>query len=227
MSKNKKIKETTIQNYYDLKTEKIDELVAILKGEKVESEVSYNVAEVTGEGTGKKEFDPYKVDKFSRIPVWVKALFIKWWFSGLVCYFVMFGINSMNKLDGLDSVLLCGIVMGIITDIFVNPLFRYMESDKREYNAYMMFPFPFRAFWTFFTNILYYTLILTGVNFAYAGVNALINIISETKSQIYMGVEPLLFGLFAVALDMAFIGVKNGVVKLIKRRKTLMEEKNV
>ena len=31
--KNKKFKETTIENYYDLKIDKVDELVAALKGD--------------------------------------------------------------------------------------------------------------------------------------------------------------------------------------------------
>lgn len=233
MSKKKKqFKETTIEDFYDLKVDKVDELVSILKGEETESEVSMNISDCTGVDDPKnktrfgkeKQFDPYKIDKFSRIPAWIKALFIKWWFSGLVCYFVMFGLNMSNRSDGLDSIVLCGLVMGLIVDILVNPLFRYMESDKKEYNAFMMFPFPFKAFWTFFTNLLYYVFVLVGVNYLYAGFNELINIIAGTKTNIYIGVEPLLFGLFSVIVDMAFIGIKDGVVCLIKKRKNKEKE---
>lgn len=227
MSKKKKpIKETTIEDYYDLKVDKVDELVAILKGEEVEGEVSKNISEITGEEytsrRGKqKEFDPYKIDKFSHIPIWVKALFIKWWFSGVVCYFIMMGIRLS---DGLDSLVLSGLVLGLIVDILVNPLFRYMESDRKEYNAYMMFPFPFKAFWTFFANLIYYVIVLTGVNFIYAGFNELINTMSGTEMKIYLGVEPLLFGFFAVLVDMAFIGIKDGIVYLVKRQKNKNKE---
>ena len=96
-------KETTIENFYDLKTKEMDELVAALKGETPEDAPvpTANIAEITGETqegnkkkSGKAEFDPYKRDKFSRIfPFWLKALFIKFWFFGLVCYFVLMGLG--------------------------------------------------------------------------------------------------------------------------------------
>ncbi|MDE6105411.1 MAG: hypothetical protein K2G38_07010 [Clostridia bacterium] len=229
--KKKKIKETTIEDFYDLRIDKVDELVAALKGDgdENEEELSFNVSDCTGESPeenltrrGKqKQFDPYKVDKFSRIPVWIKALFIKFWFAGAVCYFIMFGLKINDRLDQL---VLTGAVLGLIVDVLVNPLFRYMESDRKEYNAYMMFPFPFKAFWTFFTNLIYYILILVCVNYCYLGLNEFINYIKHTKDTIQVGVEPLLFGVFAVACDMLFIGIKNGLVALIKKLKNKKKE---
>ena len=215
--KKKKFQETTIENYYDLKIDKIDELVAALKDDAPAETgtISYNVAEITGEDSEKnrqKEFDPYKVDKFSRIPAWVKALFIKFWFAGCVCYFVMFGL----RINELDKLVLLGAVLGLVVDVLINPLFRYMESDKKEYNAYMMFPFPFKAFWTFFTNLIYYIFIIFCVAGCYQGISMLIGKI--------VGVEPLLFGVFAVIIDMIFIGIKDGFVILAKKRKNAKKE---
>ncbi|MDE5942594.1 MAG: hypothetical protein K2H30_00095 [Clostridia bacterium] len=223
--KKKKFQETTIENYYDLKLDKIDELVAALKDESPaeKTEISYNVAEITGDDRAKnrnKEFDPYKVDKFSRIPAWVKALFIKFWFAGCACYFVMFGL----KIDDLDKLVILGAVLGLIVDVLVNPLFRFMESDKKEYNAFMMFPFRFKAFWTFFTNLIYYIVVIICVNYCYVGLNNLINLISGTQNELKVGVEPLLFGVFAVIIDMIFIGIKDGIVILIKKRKNSKKE---
>lgn len=222
--KNKKIHETTIENFYDLRLDKIDELVAALKDEDTGGEnISMNIADCTGESkegmserARNREFDPYKVDRFSRIPAWIKAIFIKFWFAGMVCYFVMMGLKIGNDLDRL---VLVGAVLGVVVDVLVNPLFRYMESDRREYNAYMMFPFPFRAFWTFFTNLIYYIFVLVCVNFCYLGLNELLNLIKGTTEVIHLGVEPLLFGVITVACDMLFIGIKNGVVMLVKKYK--------
>ncbi len=229
--KKKKIQETTIEDFYDLKIDKVDELVAALKDDGTDDfpELSMNISDCTGEAVedntnsrGKqKQFDPYKVDKFSRIPVWVKALFIKFWFAGAVCYFVMWGLNVG---DNLDKLVLTGAVLGLIVDILVNPLFRYLESDRKEYNDYMMFPFPFKAFWTFFTNLIYYIFILVCVNFCYLGLNELINLIKGTSDYIHVGVEPLLFGLFAVICDMAFIGIKDGLVRLVRKLKSRKRE---
>lgn len=222
--KNKKIRETTIENFYDLRLDKIDELVAALKDEDNGGEnISMNIADCTGESkegmserARNREFDPYKVDRFSRIPAWIKAIFIKFWFAGMVCYFVMMGLKIGNDLDRL---VLVGAVLGVVVDVLVNPLFRYMESDRREYNAYMMFPFPFRAFWTFFTNLIYYIFVLVCVNFCYLGLNELLNLIKGTTEVIHLGVEPLLFGVITVACDMLFIGIKNVVVMLVKKYK--------
>ena len=218
--KKKQIQETTIENYYDLKIDKVDELVAALKddGAQFDEEISMDIADCTGEETpdtltisGKrKQFDPYKRDFLSRIPAWIKAIFIKFWFAAAVCYFVMLGLQIS---DTLDRVVLTGAVMGLVVDVLVNPLMHYMETDRREYNAFMLFPFPFKAYWTFFTNIIYYVLIILGVSTLY--------------TLMQTGVEPLLFGVLTVAVDMVFIGIKDLIVFLVKRSRKKETEVNV
>jgi uncharacterized membrane protein len=122
-------------------------------------------------------------------------------------------------MDYLDSAVLSGLVLGIVVDVLVNPLFRYMESDKKEYNAYMMFPFPFKAFWTFFANIIYYLGVTVGLYFSYIGINLLCNAVANTSDVTYVGVEPILFGVFVLVIDMALIGIKDLIVFLVKKIK--------
>lgn len=225
MSKKKKNKESTIENYYDLKVDKVDELVAALKGTDPpaeQEEISLKISDCTGEeaeapkkGKKEKEFDPYKIDKLSRIPSWIKALFIKFWFAGAVCYFIMMGTG----LQDFDAIIVTGVVMGIVVDVLVNPLFGYMNSDRKEYDKYIMLPFPFKKFWTFFVNIIYYVGVLFVVNYCYLGLNLMINAIRGTQTTYYVGVEPLLFGVFTTIIDMAFIGVKDGIVYGVKKAK--------
>lgn len=224
MAKKKKIQETTIENYYDLKVDKVDELVAALKDElppEKSDDLSMFISDCTGidepssytKYGRKKEFDPYKVDFLGRIPAWIKAFFVKWWFAGAVCYFVMWGVG----LIGLDGIIVSGAVLGLVTEILVNPLLRFMERGSREYDAYMMFPFPFKAYWTFFTNILYYIAVIALVNGLYFGMNELINLINGTQGTIPLGVEPLVFGTFCLIADMALIGIKDLIVYLVKK----------
>lgn len=227
MAKKKKIQETTIEDFYDLKVDKVDELVAALKDDTAEfdGEISMNINDCTGvydpknvKRSGKqKQFDPYKGDFLGRVPVCIKGLFIKFWFAGMVCYFIMFGISSVE--DDLDKLVLLGAVLGLVVDILVNPALRFIETDKHEYNAYMMFPFPFKAFWTFFTNIIYYVIVVICVNYCYYGLDMLLNSIYGRTDYIAVGVEPLLFGVFAVMVDMVFIGIKDLIVFLAKKRK--------
>ena len=122
-------------------------------------------------------------------------------------------------LKDLDAILVVGVVWGVVVDLLVNSIFRMLESDRKEYNNYMMFPFPLKAFWTFFTNVIYYIFIAIIVNFCYLGVNELINFAQGTSGKYYIGVEPLLFGVFCTIADMAFIGIKDLIVFLVKRGK--------
>lgn len=226
--KQKEIKETTIENYYDLRTDKVDELVAALKGELDENEaepISTNIEEITGEapkakpGSKRAFFDPYGHGFLSRIPVWIKALFIKFWFAGCVCYFVLMGLGIYIS-NELDKLVLAGVVLGLVTDIMVNPIFVFLETDEKEYDNYIMFPFPFKAFWTFFTNIIYYIIVALVVLGMYTGLNLLVNLISGVPDHyVSVGVEPLLYGIFCVIADMAFIGIKDLIVYLVKRAK--------
>ena len=221
MAKKKKIKETTIEDFYDLKIDKVDELVAVLKGEEVEGEApSMDISDCTGvddpSNTTKrgkrKQFDPYRTDFLRNVPIAVKALFVKWWFAGAVCFFVNMGLGNYIS-DNLDMLVLTGIVMGVVVDMFVNPLLHFMESDEREYDKYMMFPFPFKAFWTFFTNIIYFLAVMICVNYIYFGINLLFTVGDSTG----FWMEPLLFGVFTVIVDMAFVGIKDGIVLLVKK----------
>lgn len=229
MSKKKKKqeKETTIENFYDLKVDEVDELVAILKGDKSakQKEVITDIAEITGEEVKSKKkkdrhFDPYKRDKLAMLPTWIKAIFVKWWFAGCVCYFIMLGLGSYIS-NNENLMLLTGLVLGIVVDIMVNPLFFFFESDAREYNNYIMFPFPFKKFWTFFANAIYYILVMTIVSALYTLLNLAVQ---NINADWFVGVEPLLFATACVIVDMAFIGIKDLIVWLVNRKKKKASE---
>lgn len=213
MAKKKKIKETTIEDFYDLKIDKVDELVAALKGDDTSEygEVSMKISDCTGtDGKGTdKNFNPYRTDFLSRIPTFLKAFFIKWWFAGMVCFFVNMGLGTVIN-AAADLMLLDGIVLGLVADVLVNPLMHFMETDRREYNSYMMFPFPFKAYWTFFTNVLYYVFVAVTVNFVYLFIN---------EFMFSLHIEPMSWALIVLIADMIFIGIKDLIVYLVKNRK--------
>lgn len=225
--KKKKQKETTIENYYDLKVSDVDDLVALLKDDKAAAnkEVSSDIKEITGEEVSskresKRKFDPYRHEILAKLPTWLKAVFVKWWFAGCVCYFIMFGLAAYIP-NTEDMMLLTGIVLGIVVDVFVNPLLKFIEWDAGEYDNYIMFPFPFKKFWTFFANVIYYLGIMLLVSAIYYGFNMLIQVADPDG---FFGVEPLLFGTVCVIVDMAFIGVKDLIVYLVRKRKNKKKE---
>ncbi len=217
-NKKQKQKETTIEDYYDLKTKEMDELVSALKGEEeFETEApTTDIGIITGEEKEVgKQFNPYKLDRLSRVPMVVKALFIKWWFAGMCCFLFVMGLQSFIG-QGENLIWVNGVMMGVVVDVLVNPCLRYFDDDTKKSNNYIMFPFPFKKFWTFFANVAYSVVVMWGVNYAYMGINLLF--------QRTIGLEPLLFGVFYVLIDMAFIGVKDGIVYGVKKSKLKKEE---
>ncbi len=160
--------------------------------------------------------NPYKIDRLALIPVPVKAIFIKWWFAGCVFYLVGMGLGALDTANQFDLILVLGIVHGIVNDILINNIFRFMRTDKSIYDPYMMF--PQKKFYTFFCNILYYLVISAGVAYIYNT----INIFAQHKGFVEEGMvwlksEPILYGVFFFLLDGACLLVKALVKKKIKK----------
>ncbi len=204
----------TNPNYYDLKTDAVDRLA---NAEKIVAERRAAEEAITGK-KGKKT-DPgkqYRKSFLDKIPSWIKAVFIKFWFNGAVCYFIFWGLG-IYVTDSLDMTVIMAIVLGMVTDILVNNAFRFLERYEGQNSRWMMF--PKKRFWTFIANILYAFVVLVGVMVFYNIINIFANNINGTEGEMYIGVEPILFGLSYLAIDMAFIGIKHLLMKIVSDAK--------
>ena len=142
---------------YDLHTEAIDALV--------------NASESNSPEVAEKEIKKYRRDLFGKIPVFVKALFIKFWFNGAICYFFFFGLGVFFK-SMLDRLVVLAVGMGVINDLLVKNALLYFDNG----NGYADWTlFPYRKFWTLIANIVYSFVLTAFVVFVYVGVNYLIN----------------------------------------------------
>lgn len=208
-NKNTNQNQDSVTNGYDLKTDAVDRLV--------------NADKKTYSGSKNDPGKKYRSKGFiDKIPAPIKALFIKFWFSGAVCFFIYWGLG-MYIWDTLDMIVVLGIVMGMVTDVLVNNAFHFFAVTKGSNNKWMMF--PKRKFWTFFANIIYGLIIVYLVASTYTALNALLNTISGTNGTVYVGVEPILFGILYVAFDMLFIGIKNLTLKIISDAKKKVDSK--
>ena len=186
---------------YDLKTDAVDRLVNAEKK-------SY--PKLTIENDPRRK---YKNGLLDRIPSWIKALFIKFWFNGAVCFFVFWGLGIVIP-NMENMILILAAVLGMVTDVLVNNIFRYFASPKGSNDKWMMF--PKKRYVNFFLNIIYAFGVLLTVIWIYNVINVAINAITGTPEPItYLGVEPILFGLFYMAVDLIFIFMKNTVIKII------------
>lgn len=214
--KNKKFetklkKEEKAENYYDLKTDAVNILSDAIKNQNVPENKVEDLIDEKG-----KKVDPYHVDKLSKVPAWIKVVFIKFWVAGAICYFFLWGLG-IYVTNPLDMLVLTGIGTGIITDLLVNSAFLYFESDKKEYHKYMLLPYPAKKFWTLLINIPFGIIEVYCVYYLYVLANYIIVAIKGLdKTDIPLSVEPLLYGLFFVLVDFVFLFIKNLIVKIYK-----------
>lgn len=148
----------------------------------------------------------YRSGVLDRIPAPVKALFIKFWFYGAICFFIFWGLSLVNS---LDSWVIMSIVIGFVNDILVNNILRFIEIIPGENSKWMMF--TQKKYWTLPANVLYAFLIFYCVRTLYVIINLL-----GAPIGFYLGVEPIMFGILFTLIDLLFIGMKKIFKTILK-----------
>lgn len=200
--------EKSSEEYYRLNTKAVDDLVNADES---------NSPEVTEE-----ELRKYRGRKKISIPDWLKAVLIKFWFAGAVCFFIFWGLGNYITAT-LDMMLVFGMALGIITDLLTNNVLRFFAETHGANDRWMMF--PKKKFSSFFLNIIYAFVLLALVQWIYNGINIVLNTSNGTVDTVYLGVEPLLFGLFYVVLDLVFITVKRTFISIVRDAKKSVRDR--
>lgn len=193
----------TENNPYELKTDAVERLTRAHSGE----------FKSTLKDPGRK----YRSGFLDRLPSWLKAVFMKFWFNGAVCYFIYWGLGLfIANLENM--ILILAISLGMVTDILVNNAFRFFAETPGSNDKWMMF--PKKKLINLFLNIAYAFVVLISVVWLYNSINGVINAANGTEGEVFLGVEPILFGAFYVIIDLLFIGMKNLTASIIKDAKT-------
>ena len=79
--------------------------------------------------------------------------------------------------------------------------------------------FPQKKYWTFLANIPYAMFVLFCVVEIYEGINGIANMLKGTQGVIVLGVEPVMFGIFYMIVDMCFITIKNTSLQIYQDAK--------
>lgn len=156
-----------------------------------------------------------KYRKKSGIPLaqWLKILLIKIWFAGAVCFFCLWGIGYYLQ-DQLDQMIVVGFALGVVTDLLVNNLFRFMEKTPGGNDRWMML--PQKRFATLPLNILYGYLVLLCVVMTYQVINTALISLTGAVGTIPLGVEPILFGVFTALWDTLLIKMKHVFLRIVQ-----------
>ena len=160
-----------------------------------------------------EELNRYRTKKGFHLPEWVKLLLVKAWFAGAVCFFILWGLGIYIG-NMLDMLFILGVVLGMVNDVLVNSVLRFMEQTPGANSRWMLL--PKKGLGSFFGNILYAFLIVYCVYTLYNVINGAFSLVFGTTDVIYLGVEPFLFGTFCMGFDMLFIWIKHLLFGLIR-----------
>lgn len=203
MEKNKKnTKNNDTVSNYELKSDAVDALV------NADSEEVPQYSE--------EELSKYRSKSKFHIPETVKVLFIKGWFAGAVCYFFLWGLGTYIS-SMIDMLFILGVVLGMVTDLLTNNVIRFIEKTPGANDKWLMFS-P-KKFMSFFLNMIYAFLIIFCVYQLYVFINGAITAITGNADSVPLGVEPVLFGVFSMAFDVLFVGIRNTFLKIVREAK--------
>ena len=192
------------EDLYRLKTEAVEDLVNANK----ENTPSYS----------EEELKKYRSKSRLNINPVFKALFIKFWFSGVVCYFFIWGLG-MYIPSNLDLYFVTAIGMGFVKDILENNLYRFVANPEGSNDRWMMF--PKKSYMSLVFNVLYAILVTRCVYFTYQGINFVGT--SGNNDRVVFGVEPIFFGIFYMGFELLFLWMKHMAVRIIADAKKKVE----
>ena len=154
----------------------------------------------------------YKQQGFlARIPYWIKAVLLKYWFYGAICFFVLMGLGGAGA-NGENGAIVCGLIAGLVFDFIVYGIYRAMDSDKKESRYYVMY--KSKKIWSVFVNIPYQLLVFI------LGMLIMTSIVATYKDPVnnWFLQEPFSQALVLTALDAVFVLIKNLLVYLFRKK---------
>ena len=187
----------TTAEYYKLHTSAVRDLV--------------DADESNSPEVSEEELLKYRSGPKLRLSDWVKAILIKMWFAGSVCFFIFWGLSSYIGAR-LDLLFVFALALGVVTDVLTNNILRYYAKTVGGNDRWMMF--PQKRYITFPLNILYAMLLLFCVDMFYTLLNLSLSAIGD--GGVTIGVGPILFGVVYTAFDLLFITIKRTLRQIVE-----------
>ncbi len=182
----------TPADYYKLNTRAVDDLV--------------NATPENSPKVSEKELRKYRSGPKIHLKDWVKAVLIKWWFAGAVCFFFYWGLGAV--VPSMENMLLIlGIGLGGVTNLLTNNVLRFWAKVPGGNDRWMMV--TRRGAPGLLLDVVYGFVILGCVVMSYQLLNRmLIALTGAAKDSVPLGVEPIVFGLLAVGWDFLLLGAR-------------------
>ena len=180
----------TTADYYRLNTKAIDDLA--------------EANEENSPPVSAAELKKYRSGPKVSMADWVKALLLKFWMAGVVCYFFIW-VLSLLSINQWDHLAILSISFGLLTNLITNNILRFISKTPGAYDHWMMFPkkgLIYLPLDILYAGVLMYCTVMT-----YNTLNLLLN--GSAEGSAALGVEPILFGIFVTLWDLLFIRLKH------------------
>jgi len=177
--------------YYRLNTRAVEDLVT--------------ANEENSPPVSRAELRKYQSGPKVKVADWVKALILKWWAGGMICYFFIWGLSTFT-MNPWDHLAVLGLALGLVTNLIVNNIFRFIAREEGAYDRWMMF--PGKKLYFLPLDVLYGLLLVACAQMTYNGLNLLLAG-SAAESSPALGVEPIGFGIILTLWDLLFLGMKH------------------
>ena len=177
-----------------------------------------------------KEIDanPYELDKFSKIPSWIKIFFLKYWAAAAAVFFFLISnflldfteFEDAGKKVGtnfaLDFTVILFLCLGLTLffTYIVRPIVRFMFN--RQDNTFKYNMVNVRGLWALPINFAYMfivSILIYPMQFIFTvkwGINT--NLFGQAA-----GIDPFTYGLMFLIVDTVFISIKNFIIMIYQR----------
>ena len=152
----------------------------------------------------------------------LKALLVRLWFNGLVCFMVLWGTGiSQYMLDLLVFLPLAHFIADLVFETpMIKGMFHTRADIEKKYSEMTSFQRIKRFLYTFFENFII-VLIVMGI---YQGINTLAYNLGYPKGKVFLAVEPILYGVIFTFVYYFFYFIKYGfMINLIQGRREINE----
>ncbi len=172
------------------------------------------------------EYNPYEVDKLSKIPSVIKIIFLKYWAAAAAVFFMVvsnfivdFSTFDEAEVDNykLDFVVILLIALGLAV-LFIAaicPLVKLMNNRRNPTYKYNIFNLG--GLWNLLFYLVYMFIVSFIVYMIYAFTFSAGLRLPNLFSEINYGIDPFTYGIFFIIVDGIFVLLKNLILYIYQR----------
>ena len=172
------------------------------------------------------EYNPYEVDKLSKIPSVVKIIFLKYWAAAAAVFFMVISnfIVDFSLIDEVEVdnykldfvvILLIAVGMAVLFIAAICPAVKLMNNRRNPTLKYNIFNLG--GIWNLLFYLVYMFIVSFIIYMLYAFTYSIGWRFLNLFNEVNYGIDPFSYGLFFLVVDGIFVLIKNIVLYIYQR----------